>query len=63
MQVINRLQSAEVRFYDHMSLVRYCCQISHENTLVFQSFLDLELQIKNYNCKSHSGLMEKGNDG
>ena len=65
MQIVNRLLSAWVRFYDHMSsgLVRYCCQSSHESTLIFQNFLDLELQIKNYDSKTHFGQTEEGLDG
>lgn len=64
-QIINSLPSASVRFCSHMSsgLVRNCCQISHENTSVFQSVLNLQLQIKNYKSHYYSGHTEEGIEG
>lgn len=44
-------------------LVRNCCQFSHENTSVFQSFLNLQLQIKNYKSLYYSGHTEEGIEG
>lgn len=60
-QIINSLPSAQVRLCSHVrpGLVKCCCQISRENTAVFQSFLDLELRIRSTSPSPALGTQRK----